>query len=63
MQSTPIPRPTESAPHLRVVGSGGEAPPISLDDFDGIYRRYAPYVATIGLRILGKPDEVDDLAS
>lgn len=26
-----------------------------------VFRRYAPYVARIGLRILGRPDEVDDL--
>ncbi len=28
---------------------------------DDAFRSYAPYVAAIGLRILGRPDEVDDL--
>ena len=26
-----------------------------------LFRRYAPYVATIGLRLLGRDDELDDL--
>ena len=30
-------------------------------DFDGVFRRYAPYVAAIGLRLLGAADEVDEL--
>lgn len=30
-------------------------------DFESIYTRYAPYVATIGLRLLGRNEEVDDL--
>jgi RNA polymerase sigma-70 factor (ECF subfamily) len=30
-------------------------------DFDELFRAYAGFVATIGLRILGKPDDVDDL--
>jgi RNA polymerase sigma-70 factor, ECF subfamily len=30
-------------------------------EFAALFRRYAPYVARIGLRILGRPDEVDDL--
>lgn len=28
---------------------------------DATFRRYAPYVAAIGLRLLGRDDEVDDL--
>lgn len=30
-------------------------------DFDIIYREYARYVAAIGIRLLGRDDEVDDL--
>jgi RNA polymerase sigma-70 factor (ECF subfamily) len=36
-------------------------PALDLGDFDAVYRRYAPYVATIGLRILGRPADVEDL--
>jgi RNA polymerase sigma-70 factor (ECF subfamily) len=35
-----------------------ETQPLALSS---AFRRYAPYVARIGLRILGRPDEVDDL--
>ena len=31
------------------------------DAFDALYLRYAPYVATIGSRMLGRDDELDDL--
>ena len=34
-------------------------PPLS--DFAALFQRFSPYVATIGLRILGRDDEVDDL--
>jgi RNA polymerase sigma-70 factor (ECF subfamily) len=37
------------------VGAGG------VPTLDEAYRAYAPYVAAIGLRMLGRPDEVDDL--
>lgn len=30
-------------------------------ELSAVFRCYAPYVARIGLRILGRPDEVDDL--
>ncbi len=30
-------------------------------DFDALFERYAPYVARIGWRILGRDDDVDDL--
>ena len=30
-------------------------------DLDAVFRRFAPYVARIGVRLLGRPDEVDDL--
>jgi len=42
------------------------SPPTSVGaheegDLAALYRRYAPYVATIGLKLLGREDEVDDL--
>jgi RNA polymerase sigma-70 factor (ECF subfamily) len=57
------------AAHLRVVSSR-VLPPISAGDaervprtlsLDEAYRRFAPYVAAIGVRILGRSDELDDL--
>lgn len=58
-----------SAAHLRVVGADDLAPrdtadpeflpaPLSLEE---AYRRFAPYVAAIGMRILGRSDDLDDL--
>ena len=46
-------------PHLRVVGAVASAS-VALD-FDALFRRYSPYVASIGLRLLGRDDELDDL--
>jgi RNA polymerase sigma-70 factor (ECF subfamily) len=56
--------------HLRVI-QGGEtsSPPdgtgrpavLVSDDFDEMFRRYAPYVAAIGLKLLGRDNELDDL--
>jgi RNA polymerase sigma-70 factor (ECF subfamily) len=37
------------------------APEESLPDFDAVFRRFAPYVASIGIKILGSEDELDDL--
>jgi RNA polymerase sigma-70 factor, ECF subfamily len=39
------------------------APPATpeADAFAALYQRYAPYVAAIGTRLLGRDDEVDDL--
>jgi RNA polymerase sigma-70 factor (ECF subfamily) len=34
---------------------------VAVDDLDAVFRRFAPYVARIGARILGRADEVDDL--
>lgn len=50
-------------PRLRVVqgGAAGDAavePPLSDE---ALFRRYAPYVARIGYRMLGRESEVDDL--
>ena len=34
---------------------------IDTSDLDAVFRRFAPYVAKIGARLLGRSDEVDDL--
>ena len=53
--------------HLRLVSSHDESAgkpseePIEVRDFDALYRRYAPYVAAIAARILGRDPELDDL--
>ena len=57
---------TRSLHHLRVVSTRDLSPresallpaPLSLEE---AYRRFAPYVAAIGMRILGRDDELDDL--
>jgi RNA polymerase sigma-70 factor (ECF subfamily) len=71
--SPPTPRPREPIGELPAskgdVGAISEsvAVPATVSDraetleFAALFRRYAPYVARIGLRILGRPDEVDDL--
>ena len=41
-----------------VADHGSDARPLGLDD---LFQRYAPYVATIGFRLLGRDDELDDL--
>lgn len=54
-----------AAARLRVVPASESAPPaIALADphgLDALYRRYAPYVASIGTRLLGRDGEVEDL--
>jgi RNA polymerase sigma-70 factor (ECF subfamily) len=52
----------DSRPRLRVVARG-EAPRAESAalTFEAIFRRYSPYVASIGLRLLGRDDELDDL--
>jgi RNA polymerase sigma-70 factor (ECF subfamily) len=58
-----------AVPHLRVV-QGGEAPeaPFALSGDDvlpesdrALFERFAPYVARIALRLIGREAEVDDL--
>jgi RNA polymerase sigma-70 factor, ECF subfamily len=54
------------SPHLRLVSPPAAPPepaetPIDPRDFDALYRRYAPYVAAIAARILGRDPELDDL--
>ncbi len=51
-------------PLLRVVPGGASASgqePCDPGDIDALFRRYSAYVASIGLRLLGRDDEVDDL--
>jgi len=52
-----------SRPNLRLVDeeTKAELPVAEVLDLDEAFRRYAPYVAAVGLRLLGRPDEVDDL--
>jgi RNA polymerase sigma-70 factor (ECF subfamily) len=57
--------------HLRLVGGEragahraaqqADNAPVDTGDFDALYRRYAPYVAAIAARILGREPELDDL--
>ncbi len=54
------------SPHLHLVSLEGDKEqtrqePDNSEDFEAIFVRYTPYVASIGLRLLGRPDEVDDL--
>jgi RNA polymerase sigma-70 factor, ECF subfamily len=58
--------PVRQRAHLRVVASRADLPlpaagPLGANDFDALYRRYAPYAASIGARLLGRDEEVDDL--
>jgi RNA polymerase sigma-70 factor (ECF subfamily) len=64
VMSNPNTKPARAAhPHLRVVPEAGSAPAPASEalDFDAVFRRYSPYVASIGLRLLGRDDELDDL--
>jgi RNA polymerase sigma-70 factor, ECF subfamily len=47
--------------HLGVI-RGGQAASSSAGpaDLDPIFRQYAGYVATIGFKVLGRSDELDD---
>ena len=56
--------PSVARHHLRVVTGGPAAaavPAFEATDFDSVFRRFSPYVASIGLRLLGRDDELDDL--
>src|SRR5690349_17625734 len=49
-----------SRPKLHVVaGEGADEAPLDSDEV--LFQRYAPYVARIGLRLLGRESDVDDL--
>lgn len=59
-----LPHPSApSRPALRLVGAGAPAdlPDVDPRDFDGVFRRYSPYVARVALRLMGHDSEVDDL--
>jgi RNA polymerase sigma-70 factor, ECF subfamily len=49
--------PVTSAAHLRLV----DAAEAGAGSLERLYRQYCRYVATIALRVLGRPDEVDDV--
>ena len=53
-----VTRPTAAVQQPREPVDG-----VALDprDFDALYRRYAPYVAAIAARIMGRDHELDDL--
>jgi RNA polymerase sigma-70 factor (ECF subfamily) len=48
--------------HLKLI-PGGHVPiaPVEPLDFDRVFREYAAYVAAIGLKIMGRDDDLDDL--
>lgn len=50
-------------PQLRVIDGAAQVgePSDVPANFDELFRRYAPYVGAIALKILGREDEVDDL--
>jgi RNA polymerase sigma-70 factor (ECF subfamily) len=50
-----------AAPHLELVDPDSPPRPATPPTIEDAFRAYAPYVARIGLRLLGRPDEVDDL--
>jgi RNA polymerase sigma-70 factor (ECF subfamily) len=49
----------------RALGGVGTGEPIDRAaepaDFDAVFRRYAPYVGAVVLRIVGRPEDVDDI--
>jgi RNA polymerase sigma-70 factor (ECF subfamily) len=51
-----------AAPQLRVVtDETRHAAPVDPRDREAVFRRFAPYVARIGYRLLGRPEEGEDL--
>jgi RNA polymerase sigma-70 factor (ECF subfamily) len=50
--ATPAPR------HLRVIEGGAAEAPLTVD---AAFRAHAGFVASVALRVLGRPSEVDDL--
>jgi RNA polymerase sigma-70 factor (ECF subfamily) len=46
--------------HLYLVDGGEAAPPVALTP-DAAFRAHAGFVASVALRVLGRPSEVDDL--
>jgi RNA polymerase sigma-70 factor, ECF subfamily len=50
---------SSSSPQLRVID--GHKPPETLLSDAQLFKRFAPYVARIGIRLLGRESDVDDL--
>ncbi len=55
-----------ASPHLRLVeppesGADEAEMAAAMPSLEEAFRTWSPYVASIGLRLLGRPDEVDDL--
>jgi len=47
--------------HLRVVPGEGDPPPPGRPTLAEAFRAYAPYVAAVAIRLLGRTEEVDDV--
>jgi RNA polymerase sigma-70 factor, ECF subfamily len=52
--------PVAERPGLRLV-RGDEVEIVDPSDFDAVFRRFAPYVATVARRLLGDESEVEDV--
>lgn len=50
-----------SKPNLQVVEGGAGTADVLPDSDAALFQRFAPYVARIGLRLLGREADVDDL--
>jgi RNA polymerase sigma-70 factor (ECF subfamily) len=51
---------SDAAPSALVTGARERSDALPRLDTASAFRRYAPYVAKIGMRILGRRDEIDD---
>lgn len=51
----------DGAPGDGSIEPSSEAAAPLPEDFDALFRRFAPYVGAIALKIMGRDDEVDDL--
>jgi RNA polymerase sigma-70 factor, ECF subfamily len=50
-----------SKPNLQLVDGGMQGGDVLPETDDALFQRFAPYVARIGLRLLGRESDVDDL--
>jgi len=60
-QSAPAGGSTAGGTASGTTGAYRSLPPVDLCNFDEVFRRYAPYVASIAMRLFGNESEVDDL--